>query len=163
MNLLQHLTNDELYFLFIHSIPEQIPPNFNISPLPEEINSFIISWLQKMQPKTQQIETHKISSIAAGMLGVTSLENTDSTTRFSMNSRSITDPKSSLPSAMLSEKEFFLKMRNQTSNRKQSTDTWKTYVRPSEVINDKTQAETNSMSLSRFYETSSKDMQNQIP
>ena len=41
-----HLMGQELTNLLIHSIPEQVPPNFDICPLPPTVSSWLISLLR---------------------------------------------------------------------------------------------------------------------
>lgn len=55
--------------LLFHCVPEQMPKNFKISPLPSEIESWIYAWMQRMPEGKPSQEVHKMSKIALGKDG----------------------------------------------------------------------------------------------
>ena len=67
----------DLYFLSMSShekflqkiVPHQLPANFKIHRVPEEISSFISSMLQQLPVKTQRLLPQKPSEIALGIFG----------------------------------------------------------------------------------------------
>ena len=67
-----HLSNTELTSLMFSSFSNQIPPNFKISPLPQEIELFLLSLLESLPAGTQTREEHKKSKVSRGLAGVSS-------------------------------------------------------------------------------------------
>ena len=64
-----HIDDKNLTHLLYSHVPSQMPDNFKISPLPQEIVSWIYSWLQKMPKKQQLQETQTSSRIRRGLDG----------------------------------------------------------------------------------------------
>ena len=75
-----HLSDDKLTSLFFSSVPEQTPQDFKISPIPQEIESFILSLLEKLPGESQTREKHKHSSVSRGLVGCNSSNQSRSTT-----------------------------------------------------------------------------------
>jgi hypothetical protein len=65
-----HFLSPELHEKFLHkTIQKQLPPNFHIATLPEEISSFIISILQQLPVKKQRLKPQKLSELVLSKLG----------------------------------------------------------------------------------------------
>ena len=64
-----HLTDSQLICLFNQKIPKQTPSNLKISPLPQEIVSFLFSLLQTLPENTQRQERLSRSKISRGIDG----------------------------------------------------------------------------------------------
>ena len=65
-----HLPNYTLTQLFHYLIPEQIPQNFKISPLPHKMESVLSLTLQKLPEEMQLLERHKTSKLSCGAAGL---------------------------------------------------------------------------------------------
>ena len=65
--------NPKTHEIFLRNVvPQQLPPNFKIKPIPKEISCFITSILQQL-PETQlQSSTPKPSELALGNIGILS-------------------------------------------------------------------------------------------
>ena len=61
-----HLGNDELTFTLRSHFPEQMPENFRISPLPNEISSWLISLLLQLPVSEQLREHHMTTGLVPG-------------------------------------------------------------------------------------------------
>ena len=59
-------TDQELTYLLFKFCPSQMPRHFKIAPLPAEINSYLISVLQKLPVKKQLQEKHTRTKIGRG-------------------------------------------------------------------------------------------------
>jgi hypothetical protein len=65
-----HFLSPELHSNFLHkTVQKQLPPNFHIAVLPEEISSFIILTLQQLPVKKQRLKQQKVSELALSKLG----------------------------------------------------------------------------------------------
>ena len=65
-----HLFSNTLHVSFLQkTIAKQLPPNFQIVPLPEKISSFIILTLQQLPVKQKRLNTQKASELAHSKLG----------------------------------------------------------------------------------------------
>ena len=64
-----HINDNSLTNLFRSNFPQQIPPRFNIAPLPLEISSWICAWLREMPNSQQRLEEHQPSTIEHGFDG----------------------------------------------------------------------------------------------
>jgi hypothetical protein len=65
-----HFLSPDLHAKFLHkTVPKQLPPNFQIAALPEEISSFITSTLRQLPVKKQRLKPQKISELALSKLG----------------------------------------------------------------------------------------------
>ena len=62
-------TNTHTLFLKL-TVPQQLPANFKIKPLPKEISSYIISILQQLSDTQQQCSRPKPSELAHGNIGI---------------------------------------------------------------------------------------------
>ena len=65
-----YLSNNSHERFLSLTVPQQLPPNFRIRPLPREIYSFIISILQKLPDKQLQLTPPKPSELAHGNIGI---------------------------------------------------------------------------------------------
>ena len=66
-----HLNDKQLTNLLLLAVPTQMPSNFRISPLPEEIASWMTSLLLSLSKQTQLREEHTTSEIGRGDGGQT--------------------------------------------------------------------------------------------
>ena len=80
------LTNDTHQSFLKSSIPSHVPPNFNISPIPNEICCFISSTLLLLPVKKQRLLQPRPSDLARSNAGVVSLLESTSTASSSMDS-----------------------------------------------------------------------------
>ena len=64
-----HLSDSELLNLLHSCVPEQIPSNFRICPLPQDIVSKIMTWLLNLPPSTQSPKEPQQSKLATGATG----------------------------------------------------------------------------------------------
>jgi hypothetical protein len=62
-------SDEELTEILRTFVPEQIPPHFEIVPLPNEISSWLISVLQKLPVKMQLQEQHTKTKLGCGVDG----------------------------------------------------------------------------------------------
>ena len=63
--------NTNTHCKFLHkTVPQQLPPNFRIKPLPKEICSFITSILQQLPEDQPQSSQPKPSELARGNIGI---------------------------------------------------------------------------------------------
>ncbi len=67
-----HLSDSHLLELLTTLFPTQLHPNFNIAPIPKEIDSFLCSVLQDLPFNKQRLPTHKPSGYGLGGSGKTS-------------------------------------------------------------------------------------------
>lgn len=79
----KHLSNSQLNSLFSSKIPSQMPNHFKISPIPQEIELFLLSLLQSLPEQTQQQEKHNPSKVSLGQDGQSSSDHSKSTMTFS--------------------------------------------------------------------------------
>ena len=63
------LSNSQLTSLLYSTVPEQLPDNFGITPLPPEIESFISWWLLQMPARKPPREQRQISKHCRGLVG----------------------------------------------------------------------------------------------
>ena len=137
----KHLSDDKLTNLFFPQIPEQTPRNFRISPLPEEMSSYLLSKLQKLPIGTQQHEKHKATKISLGINGNISFTKSN-VTQICSYLNSIKDNK---PSLFL--RLFFIIKPTLGFCLRQSMPLWTTYLRPSETLTSQTQGSTKTICL----------------
>jgi len=103
------LSDSELISLLRKTAPQQVPSNFNIVPLPNEISSWLISLLQKLPVKEQFKEEHTPTTLGRGPDGQTTVHPSDLDTISSLNlSTENNDLTSSAPLGSLSERTAFL-------------------------------------------------------
>lgn len=77
-NIIADSLSRDAYFLLTHAheaflrivAPQQVPPNFRIQQLPNEISSFITSTLQQLPVQQQRLKPPKASDLARGNTGV---------------------------------------------------------------------------------------------
>ena len=67
-----HLPPNVLTNLLSSSIPEQLPPQFSLSPLPKELDSWLSSTLAKLPANSRPLPPHKTSELEAGPAGTPS-------------------------------------------------------------------------------------------
>jgi hypothetical protein len=64
-----HRSNEELTFILQHHFPEQTPASFHLSPLPSEIDSWMISLLRQLPVSKQLREHHMTTALELGSIG----------------------------------------------------------------------------------------------
>jgi hypothetical protein len=64
-----HQDNGELTSILCFNIPQQMPTHFKISPLPSEINSWLISLLQRLPVNEWLQEEHMTTNLVSGNNG----------------------------------------------------------------------------------------------
>ena len=144
-------------------IKKQVPPNFRILPLPQEIESFIYSLLHSLPERTQQAEQHKISSLCLGKDGDHSSKTLASAEHLSSSHfQDDREQSSYLPSHKPSEKETFLQEARTHWSVKQSDQPWTTFVRPSETTTMKTHDSIQTKRLADFYNNSTRAIKKRI-
>merc|ERR1712018_111688 len=79
------ITDFEITSLLHHFTSSQIPPNLKMFPLPQEIVSWICSWLQKMPEKMLSQEIQQRSKIVHGIDGKKFLSLLKSKTKSSLS------------------------------------------------------------------------------
>ena len=67
-----YMDHDTHNFFLIYVIPQQLPHNFRIKPIPKEISYFITSILQQLPETQQQSLIQKPSELALGNVGTLS-------------------------------------------------------------------------------------------
>ena len=75
-----HQDNDELISILLIHFPQQMPTHFKISPLPNEINSWMISLLQCLPVNEQLREEHMTTNLALGPDGKSTASQLDAET-----------------------------------------------------------------------------------
>ena len=145
-------TDEELTHLLYLHFPEQMPKHFRISPLPNEIVSWLTSLLQKLPEKSQLQEKHTRTKIGRGVDGSPMPSRSASpTTSTSTTSPEQTESKSWEPLPWLSEKEDFHRSLMGPWLRAQSEVPFPMLHRPSGRMTGQTQQETTMESLDAFY------------
>ena len=82
------MSDDDLTNHFLSLFPTQMPSNFQISPSPAEITSFVWETLSELKKRKQSLETHTSSELHPGKCGKNSCFDVDGTgVSFWMNVR----------------------------------------------------------------------------
>jgi hypothetical protein len=152
-----HINDNELTSIFFSKTPSQVTQEFKISPLPQEISSFLLSMLQSLPEGTQQQERHKTSNLCPGQGGIPSSKVSSSTlTPSSRTSPKEAKPYSSHPSPKKLELDTSAKDLIENWSAKQSEPPWTTFLRPSETSINPTLERTETESLAAFYNNSTR-------
>jgi hypothetical protein len=152
-----HINDNELTSIFFSKTPSQVTQEFKISPLPQEISSFLLLMLQNLPEGTQQQERHKTSSLCPGPDGTHSSK----VSNLTMTSSSKTSPTeakhySSHPSPKKLELDISAEDLIKDWSAKQSEPPWTTFLRPSETTINPTLERTETESLAAFYNNSTR-------
>lgn len=152
-----HVSDQKLTNFFLSNLSKQTPTNFQIFPLPQEIESFIFSMLQTLPEATQQQEKHKPSSLFLGEDGANS-STTSNWTKISSYKICRSDSKQSYSQLSHNQSEMETSAEELIENWsvKQSEPPWTTYLRPSESLISQTQGKTKTESLAEFYNNSTR-------
>ena len=151
------IPNDHFTKLAFQFLPTQVPIDFKISPLPQEILSFLFSLLRELPSKTQQLEKHKKGKLGLGLAGMISSKKWNSTTTPSLTlSTNTKQTSSSQPSPNQSEIECTQEKAHPLSAVIQSEPPWTTFLRPSEKTTNTILGKTETESLAAFYNNSTK-------
>ena len=138
-----HLSDDELTSHILTNFSSQVPHTFHIVPLPNEIVSWMTSLLLTLPVKPQFAEVHTTTKIGLGDVGYhTAHRSVLQTTSTSPASTNNNKPKSSVPSAMPSEKDDIREALQAPWLLQQSKVPSITWLRPSAVKVDPTQPAT---------------------
>jgi hypothetical protein len=158
-----HINDNELTSIFFSKTPSQVTQEFKISPLPQEISSFLLSMLQSLPEGTQQQERHKTSNLCPGQGGTHSskVSNLTMTSSFNLYPKEAKHS-SSHPSPKKSEPETSAKDLIENWSAKQSEPPWTTFLRPSETTINPTLERTEMESLAAFYNNSTRAIKMKI-
>ena len=153
-----NLTNIQLSHLLSSIVPNQLPDNFRIVPLPAEIVSWVFSLLEKLPVKMQRQVAHKNSALATSPAGKNSLAKLESsTTTSSPPSMSHgTAPSSSLHLHKQCGKPASLQQLTLPWLKQQSEPPSTTWHRPSGLTTGQTHAQMTTESSLSFYNNNSK-------
>ena len=152
-----HINDCQLTKLFYKNFQSQMPVNFNISPMPPEIVSWICSWLQKMPKNQQSQEIQTRSKIGHGIDGENSSTQSKSTKMiFSKNFPNTSKLDYSVHSHSQSETENILKHLEIPWLLQHSAIPWTMWLCPSGTINTLTQDSMILANLHAFYRSSTK-------
>ena len=149
-----HLSDAELTNLLTHIVPQQLPQDFTIVPLPNEIVSWLTSLLQKLPVKEQLHEAHTRSKLARGRGGPSTAPPLASTTSSLTDSHEDSASSSWEPSPWLSATQGFRQTVMLPWLRRQSEVPSAMYLRPSGRTTDLTPPRTKTTSLDGFYHDS---------
>ena len=144
-------SDEELTHILRTFVPSQMPEHFEIVPLPNEIDSWLISTLQKLPVREQLRERHtrtKLGRGGDGSLGATQL---DSKTSSSMTSPDTNVSSSLEPLPWLCAEEDFQDRLMLPWLKAQSEVPFHMWHRPSGRTTDPTQRGTRMASLEDFY------------
>jgi hypothetical protein len=83
LSRLHHYSPNDLQHHIFLNYPSQVPPTFYIAPLPQEISSWMISWLQKVKQPTESDKEQKIRKTGCGKGGVNTVESSTMSTTHS--------------------------------------------------------------------------------
>jgi hypothetical protein len=138
-----HIPADQLTQLLLIAIPEQIPPNFRIRPLPLEISSWLRLLLGKIPAKTRPATQRKTSELSHGLVGsdFSSALNTRKIQEW-RNSNAGNESLSCQPLHKLCATPFTLKTMLKPWLQAQSVIPWTTWHRPSGMITASTRGST---------------------
>ena len=158
-----HLNNNDITHLLFSSVPSQLPLSFEIAPLPQEIESFLYAWLQKMPAGPPSNETRARSGLRPGHDGPNFLPPSNSNlTNSSTTSTKSTSPNSSHASPNLSEKPSILQHLSTSWLQEQSALPWTMWLRPSGLTSDPTHDSTQTVSLHAYYNDSTQAIRKRI-
>ena len=147
-----HLTDDELTHLLTSSPACQLPPNFRIVPLPNEITSWLISLARSLPVRKQLQRPLTRSTLSLGSAGKHSSSPSESTaTPFLTPSTQHTAQSSSAPLPTPCERPPFRGQSYKSWLLRQSEIPYHLYVRPSDRTNGQIQAKTGPVTLHSFY------------
>ena len=127
-----HLDDDFLTYLSLFFYPNQMPPSFRISPLPQEIISFIIGTLEASLVPPRARHPPQRSMIAVGLDGVClprglSLEMTHSWIQSHLGTKFF----SSVPLPVRLEQESLAERLSQSYSKARSRRPWTKWLRAS--------------------------------
>ena len=127
-----HLSDDMLTNLLLQFYPSQLPRSFKISPLPDEITSFIIGTLEALPVKNQDLMAATPSTLGAGLVGLDLSHLWDSEqTRSWIKCHQDTELFSYAHSQAQLEQESLAVLSNRIWSRAQSKRPWTKWLRAS--------------------------------
>ena len=153
-----HIPTEHLTSLLLIAMPEQIPPNFRILPLPPEISSWLRLLLGKIPAKTRPETRRKKSELSHGLDGFNF--SSESNMRKIQEWRDSNAGKgflSSLPLHKLSGTPFTQKEMLRPWLQAQSVIPWTTWHRPSGMITGSTRGSTMMDTRARSFFDNTKD------
>ena len=158
-----HYSDDTLTSLLEKHTPSQVPKDFKIRPLPQEIESWLYALLQQLPEMTQSQEAHAKSKLLLGKSGAnSSIKLNMSQTNFSTNSVNLQSLIFSPVLPKQIEKHSSLENFTQDWLREQSEVPWTMWLRPSGIMEDQTHALTAMAKLPEFYQNSTKAIKTKI-
>lgn len=154
-----HLSPSALTSLLRSCVPEQIPPLFEIAPLPKEIESWLSALLLRMPEATQSPERHQMSKLARGGGGASSSsESALNGTLSSMTGTRSCGSSSLELSPKPCERPGFLARMSSPLLRRRFEPPWTTWLRPSGTMIERTQDMTTGVRLHDFYRDNTRDI-----
>ena len=156
------LTNSQLTLLLFKTVPSQMPSSFEISPLPQKIESYVLSMLERLPESLQTRERHTFSKIYLGRDGHSSFNpSTWKETHSSLDFQ--VKRKTSSPQHLQkqSDDEIIQEELLIPWSLRQSVPPWTTFHRPSKTMINQTQDWMQKERLRDFYSCSSKAIKKQ--
>ena len=157
------LTNSQLTSLLRSNVPEQLPDNFRIAPLPREIDLFISQWLRRMPAREPPREQRQVSKHCRGLVGNSFVLPSNCMT---MNSSTVLNLKNAINSLQPSRKQCGTQsiLRRLTAPwlQARSEVPWTMWLRPFGTTNERTQDSTPTANLHTFYCDSTQDIRRRI-
>ncbi len=130
LSRLHHYSPDQLTSFILQNYPSQVPPTFQIAPLPQEISSWVISWLQSFKEPTESDKEQKTRKTEFGPGGAnTAASYAMNTTSSSPTYLQISEQDSSAPSLLQSEDDNFPDLMKNLWAQAQSKRPWQNWVR----------------------------------
>jgi hypothetical protein len=146
-----HQTDNELTSILHFHFPLQLPDQFKIALLPNEISSWLISLLQRLPVNKQLWEAHMTTNLEPGNGGQVTATRLECLTSTWMNLINKIESSSSVQLPLLSGREDFCMNGMNRWLREQSRIPFPLWYRPSQRQAGKNQHETTTMSLASFY------------
>jgi hypothetical protein len=142
----------------------QLPPHFQVVPLPSKIESWLTSLLLQLPMKEQLKEQHMKTKLDPTDDGSnTSTQSASPTTLFSTDSTDASVTSSFAPLQQLSEKEDFQAMLSKPWLLEQSEIPFQVYARPSGSMDNPTHPKTKTFNLASFYNDNTDPMSTMTP
>ena len=159
-----HLTDADLTTYLLTHVPEQVPKDFNIAPLPKEIVSWLTLLLRKLPVNELWREKHTTTKLGHGDDGPTTVGRSDSETTYSSNhSPETNESECSAPSPWLSANENIRHLLINPWLQAQSKVPSTLWHRPSGRMGMETPQRTKTSKLDSFYHANTVDSRTTTP
>jgi len=154
-----HIQDDRLTMLLHSFVPQQMHPDFHISPMPSEISSWVISLLHRQPSTKQSPKVPQRSKLLRGIDGNSTWQpSASATTRSSMTSNNQSETGSSQPSRQPLDRDAFLMSVLNDSRARQLPIPSNKYHRPSGLTTGKIQDTTQVATNPSFYPARNEDI-----